>query len=332
MLKQRARILNLKLFLLLISLVVPPLAFAESPLVTVEAIQTPIAVIPGTGATSLGKAEDAPHVSGDTGVLGLAVRNEGQSALSGTEGDNTPLGVSRTGILYVGPSTDGSAFNSIKVEDSASASGDGITAIACRANTAATSVTVGADGDYAVPACTTTGALQVVSIGQALGKSVDRLEDDTWTSADAMSVVGGVSADAMAQFQSASSETAHLVLDRGGRLVTTLAPQGETWKACSSAATNTADTQIKANVTSNYIYVTSYTCNNNSAVASILTFKSNATAIWSDYVSANTLSANRISMTFPIPLRLASNEALNFAMTTTATSTICCAAGYISVV
>lgn len=289
-------------------------------------------VFPGTDPRSLGKAEDAPHASGDVGVLGLAVRNEGQSALSGTEGDNTPLGVSRTGILYVGPSADGSAFNSIKVEDSASASGDGVTAVACRANTAATSVTIGSDGDYGVPACTTTGALQIVGIGQALGKATDRLEDDVYTSGDGMVVVGGVAVDTVTSVVSGGSDTATFVHDRGGRTITTLAPQAETWKACSSAVTNTSDAQIKAGVASNFLYVTSYTCNNNSAVGSILTFKSNTTAIWSDYVSSNTLSANTIRMTFPVPLRLESAEALNFAMTTTATSTICCAAGYQSVV
>ena len=35
-------------------------------------------VIPGVGATNLGKAEDAVHVTGDTGVMLLAVRQDTQ--------------------------------------------------------------------------------------------------------------------------------------------------------------------------------------------------------------------------------------------------------------
>lgn len=63
------------------------------------------AVVPGTGATNLGKAEDAAHSSGDTGVMGLAVRNDTRGALSGTDGDYTPLQTNSSGDVRV----DGSA-------------------------------------------------------------------------------------------------------------------------------------------------------------------------------------------------------------------------------
>jgi hypothetical protein len=45
------------------------------------------AVVPGTGATNLGKAEDAPAVSGDTGVMSLFVRNDTNAAQTSTDGD-----------------------------------------------------------------------------------------------------------------------------------------------------------------------------------------------------------------------------------------------------
>lgn len=48
------------------------------------------AIVPGTGATSLGKAEDAAHVSGDTGVMMLGVQQTTQAALAGTTGDYAP--------------------------------------------------------------------------------------------------------------------------------------------------------------------------------------------------------------------------------------------------
>lgn len=56
-------------------------------------------VVPGTGATNLGKAEDAAHTSGDVGVMSLAVRNDAGTALAGTTGDYIPLTTDSTGAL-----------------------------------------------------------------------------------------------------------------------------------------------------------------------------------------------------------------------------------------
>jgi hypothetical protein len=57
--------------------------------------------VPGVAATNLGKAEDAAHTSGDTGVMSLAVRNDAGGTLSGTDGDYSPLQVNSAGALYV---------------------------------------------------------------------------------------------------------------------------------------------------------------------------------------------------------------------------------------
>lgn len=59
-----------------------------------------LSVIPGTGATNLGKAEDAAHTSGDTGVMALSVRQATATALSGTAGDYQPLITDGSGRLY----------------------------------------------------------------------------------------------------------------------------------------------------------------------------------------------------------------------------------------
>jgi hypothetical protein len=61
-------------------------------------------VIPGTGSTNLGKAEDAPHTSGDVGVFALAVRNDALAALSSTDLDYTPISVTSSGVVRVDPS------------------------------------------------------------------------------------------------------------------------------------------------------------------------------------------------------------------------------------
>lgn len=59
-------------------------------------------VSPGTGATSLGKAEDAAHTSGNVGVMALGVRQDtGGTPMAGTDGDYIPLSVDANGYLRV---------------------------------------------------------------------------------------------------------------------------------------------------------------------------------------------------------------------------------------
>lgn len=53
-------------------------------------------VIPGTTATALGKAEDAAHADGDTGVLILGVRNH---TGAGADGDYSAIAVNTTGEM-----------------------------------------------------------------------------------------------------------------------------------------------------------------------------------------------------------------------------------------
>lgn len=60
-----------------------------------------LSVVPGTGATNLGKAEDAAHTTGDVGVMALAVRSDAGGAIAGTDGDYAPLQVDANGALRV---------------------------------------------------------------------------------------------------------------------------------------------------------------------------------------------------------------------------------------
>lgn len=59
-----------------------------------------ISVAPGTGATNLGKAEDAAHASGDVGVMPLAVRSDTATAVA-TAGDYHPFLVDSNGAVWV---------------------------------------------------------------------------------------------------------------------------------------------------------------------------------------------------------------------------------------
>jgi len=62
-------------------------------------------IVPGTGATNLGKAIQSTQGSTDTGVAALAVRNDALADLSGADGDYTPLQVNKTGALNVTENT-----------------------------------------------------------------------------------------------------------------------------------------------------------------------------------------------------------------------------------
>ena len=64
-------------------------------------IQGSVTALPGTGATSLGKAEDGAFTSGDVGVMSLAVRNDSGTALTNTNLDYSPISVDSTGKVQV---------------------------------------------------------------------------------------------------------------------------------------------------------------------------------------------------------------------------------------
>lgn len=100
--------------------------------------------------------------------------------------------------------------------------------------------------------------------------------------------------------------------------------------SCSSVTTGTTDSSIVPAVGGNRIYVTSLSCSNTAAVASVLTLKDGATGKWVYYIGAVAAVNNVFHVQFPTPIRGTANTAVNFALTTTATSTTCCATYFTS--
>lgn len=108
-----------------------------------------LSIVPGTGASNLGKAEDAAHTTGDVGVMALAVRKDTAAASSGTTGDYEPLSTDATGRLWIV----GAA-----IEDAAeTAGGTLLMAGTVRRDTAASSA--GTTGDNATLNTDSVGAL-----------------------------------------------------------------------------------------------------------------------------------------------------------------------------
>ncbi len=96
------------------------------------------ALVPGTGATALGKAEDAAHTTGDTGVFILGVANSTHTTAFAADGDYTPIGVDITGKVGI---------RGTFAEDAAATSGDlGVQILTKRTDVSA--VSSGTDGDY----------------------------------------------------------------------------------------------------------------------------------------------------------------------------------------
>ena len=113
-----------------------------------------LSVIPGTGATNLGKAEDGPHTSGDVGVMSLAVRNDAGTTLAGLDGDYAPLSVNSAGALYVTGGGGGTEY----VEDDAAPANPTAAALSLvRQDTPAGLTTL--DGDIVTARGTNFGAM-----------------------------------------------------------------------------------------------------------------------------------------------------------------------------
>lgn len=113
-------------------------------------------IIPGTGATNLGKAADAVAGATDTGIPAYAIRDDVLTTLTPADGDYAPLRVNSTGALHVTGGGGGTQY----VEDVAHASGDtGTLALAVRLD--ANTTLVDTTGDYAPLQVDANGALKV---------------------------------------------------------------------------------------------------------------------------------------------------------------------------
>jgi hypothetical protein len=145
-----------------------------------------LSVVPGTGATALGKAIDSAAGATDTGVAILAIRDDALSALTPVEGDYAPLRVSSTGALHV----TGAAGTTQYAEDTVAASGDSLcVAGAVRRDTPGAGGA--ADGDYVALSTDSGGALYVTgSAGTAI-----QVDDAAFTPASGRVAMVGFTAD-----------------------------------------------------------------------------------------------------------------------------------------
>lgn len=170
-------------------------------------------VTPGTGATHLGKAEDAVHADGDTGVMALAVRRDANTTLAGATGDYAPFQVDASGNLKVaiisGAGSGGTALTDAAAFTRASTS---VTPIAGVVETAAPTLTNGNAGAISL---TTGGAIRVdVTSGGVPGFA----EDVAHTSGDVGVMILGVRNDAGTTLAGTTGDYIPLSMDSSGAI------------------------------------------------------------------------------------------------------------------
>jgi hypothetical protein len=122
-----------------------------------------LSIVPGTGATNLGKAEDDVHSSGDVGVMALAVRQNSQSDL-GADGDYVPITVDDAGGVRVSV-VNGAAGGTSHVDDAAFTAGT--TAVTPAGGFYASTIDTVNDGDAGALAMTIRRALHTVMVDAA---------------------------------------------------------------------------------------------------------------------------------------------------------------------
>jgi hypothetical protein len=181
-----------------------------------------LSVTPGTGATNLGKAEDAAHTSSDVGVMALAVRRDANTSLVDATGDYAPMQVDANGNLKVAIITGAGSGGTAAADNSAFTPGTtNFTPIGGEVDDTATSDAT--ENSAAAVRMTVKRAIHVnlrdntgaeVSVGG--GTQYD--EDTVSTAADKITMAGVVRKDTAATLVDADGDRTQLQVDASGRL------------------------------------------------------------------------------------------------------------------
>jgi hypothetical protein len=277
-----------------------------------------------SNANALLKPEDSAHVSGDAGVAAYAVRNDNRgNFIIGTNGDYGPFAVDAFG---------GVLLSATKQEDAAAANNDDLVGVAGVINNGTNSQA--ADGDYTHIGLTSRGGVlgaQIYDDNVAGGRNVAAAEDLALGADVAGFKVFGQTQDPLSVDQGTTGDAAFIKLDRAGRTITTLAPAGESWQACTGNISTATNTTLKAAVASNRHYVTHFSCAGRSSAGNFVYLNdgTGGTAMYAQNMVSNAVGIG-FHATFPVPLRGTSNTLLSV-QTLDASGITCCASGYISV-
>lgn len=156
-----------------------------------------------------------------------------------------------------------------------------------------------------------------------------KLEDAPTASGDAGVMALLVQESAInAQASAAAGDYAPLKGDTGGRLVTTMAPRGETVIGCNTAITTATTGVIIPAVASKVTAVTSWDCTNTGGTATrVILEDGDGTDLGNAFLPATSGYFNQAFVGIPAYTQ-ATNKAIQVNVITTGASVICCARGF----
>lgn len=266
--------------------------------ITVDGTLAVSSIVPGTGATDLGKAEDAAHSSGDTGVFALGIRNDADATFVGTNLDYSGIAVDIAGRVKVNLGTGNTdATGPLKQEDAARVgSSYGVHALAVRNDALASLVSTNLD--YSSFSVDSAGrqyvAGQVAHDAAAAGNPV---------------AIGAIArtADPTAV---ASDDAVRLVADTVGRLITSpFAPADQWIRRHLENGTTTEQTLVAAGGAGVLTNLVSFVFVNDSTSTATNVFLRNG-AGGSIFMNVRLAPNTTVTLSAPIPYRGSANTAI----------------------
>lgn len=260
-------------------------------------------VIPGTGATNLGKAIDTATGATDTGVLALATRDDALSALTPVETDNVQLRVDANGALWTHDDVLEAALAGSEIQvDIVGALPAGTNAI----------------GKLSANSGVDIGDVDVTSMPGVVGTVAD---DGTTPGAPVMAGGWAKNFDGTDPGNvSAEDDVTRFVSDRNRRqYVNTVHPQF--WSYHLDTSTAQTDTEVKAAPGANLAnFVTDIVFSSGSATAINLFFEESTTKILGPYY-LEAVAGRGMAVHFTTPKKITTNTA--FTLTTSASIAHC---------
>jgi hypothetical protein len=222
-------------------------ANASTPLPVTVTSST--ALTPGTAAANLGKAEDAAHATGDTGVLMLGVRRDTPASGAGTDGDYATLNFNANGYAYTLDQNSAAALASLQaietaVEGTLVVASHAVTNAGTFAVQAAQSGTWNVTVNAAIAAGNNNiGDVDVASIVPGTGATnLGKAEDAVHSSGDVGVMVLGVRQDSQVDLAADGDYAPFTIDDSGGVRVSIVAGAGSGGTAAADDADFTAGT------------------------------------------------------------------------------------------
>jgi hypothetical protein len=283
--------------------------------------------IPGSGATNLGKFEDAAHSSGDLGVMMLGVRRDTATTMASADGDYHTFIVDGNGRMHVNvgvcalPTGASTSAKQPALGTAGTASTD---VLSVQGIASMTPLLVNGSAN-AQPVTDNGGSLTVDGTITASNTAGD-IANDGVDSGNPVKVGGVARSSDMTAV--ANADRVNFVADLQGKQVTLPFALTENYvQGATAAVTGTGDTSIIAAAGAGIRnYITSFTIiNSHATVSTVVEIKDGSTVIWRGYALAG---GGGVSPTLPIPLKGTANTAINGACITTGANVYFSANGF----